>query len=158
MNIFRKIIHAYQSDFHFSLYWKARLYIQKNNGFLGIMLMMWVRHVEAKKCACTGTGKIGNCCLIKEPICLPHGLSGIIIGRNVKIGVGVTIFQHVTIAESDKNKITIISDNVVIGAGAVILNNPTIGKGAKIGANAVVVSDVPAGATAVGIPAKIISK
>lgn len=76
----------------------------------------------------------------------------------LKSGGGVTIFQHVTIAESDKNKTTIISDNVVIGAGAVILNNPTIGNGAKIGANAVVVSDIPAGATAIGIPAKIILK
>lgn len=44
----------------------------------------------------------------------------------------------------------------MIGAGAVILNNAHIGKGAKIGANAVVVCDVPAGATAVGVPARII--
>ena len=44
----------------------------------------------------------------------------------------------------------------MIGAGAVILNNAPIGKGAKIGANAVVVTDVPAGATAVGIPVRII--
>ena len=44
----------------------------------------------------------------------------------------------------------------MIGAGAVILNNAHIGKGAKIGANAVVTGDVPAGATAIGVPAKII--
>lgn len=46
----------------------------------------------------------------------------------------------------------------MIGVGAVILNNVTIGKGAKIGANAVVTCDVPDGATAVGIPAKIIKE
>lgn len=45
-----------------------------------------------------------------------------------------------------------------IGAGAVLLNNSHIGKGAKIGANAVVVSDVPAGSTAVGVPAHILIK
>ena len=87
---------------------------------------------------------------------LPHGFCGIIIARNVKIGRKVSIFQHVTIAESDKKKTTVIEDNVMIGAGAVILNNAHIGKGAKIGANAVVVGDVPAGATAVGVPARII--
>lgn len=53
---------------------------------------------------------------------------------------------------------TIIEDDVRIGAGAVILNNPHIGKGAKIGANAVVIGDVPAGSTAVGVPARIIIK
>lgn len=63
-----------------------------------------------------------------------------------------------TIAESNKQKTTVIEDNVMIGAGAVVLNNVHIGKGAKIGANAVVVGDVPAGATAVGIPARIIIK
>lgn len=69
----------------------------------------------------------------------------------------MAIYQHVTIAESDKLKKTIIDDNVIIGTGAVILNNPHIGKGAKIDANAVVLTDVPDNATAVGIPAKIIT-
>lgn len=119
---------------------------------------MYVRHIEAKKCSSTGTGLKGNCCIIESPIDFPHGLSGIIIARNVLIGRRVTIFQHVTIAESDRSKQTIIEDNVRIGAGAVILNNVHIGKGAKIGANAVVVNDVPPGATAVGVPAHIITK
>lgn len=115
------------------------------------------RRIEAKKCSTTGTGPVGNSCMLKEPLILPHGLSGIIIARNVEIGKHVAIYQHVTIAESDKQKKTIIDDNVIIGAGAVILNNPHIGKGAKIGANAVVLTDVPDNATAVGIPAKIIT-
>ena len=70
----------------------------------------------------------------------------------------MTIYQHVTIASDDPQKLTIIEDDVVIGAGAVILKNVHIGKGAKIGANAVVVCDVPDGATAVGVPARIIIK
>ncbi|PWX08068.1 hypothetical protein CYK68_11005 [Clostridium perfringens] len=53
---------------------------------------------------------------------------------------------------------TYIDDNVIIGAGAVIMNNVHIGAGAKIGANSVVMCDVPANATAVGIPARIIQK
>ena len=89
---------------------------------------------------------------------MPHGLNGIIIARNVKIGKNVTIYQHVTIAESNRCKYTIVEDDVMIGAGAVILNNVKIGKGAKIGANAVVTINVPPGATAVGVPAKIIKQ
>ena len=114
--------------------------------------------MESKKCADTGIGLKERCCQIKSPIRLPHGLAGIVIARNVFIGNNVTIYQHVTIAESDKNNITVIEDNVMIGAGAVILNNAHIGKGAKIGANAVVLSDVPEGATAVGNPARIVNK
>lgn len=67
-----------------------------------------------------------------------------------------TIFQHVTIAESNKEKNTIIGENVSIGAGAVILNNPRIGNNVKIGANAVVLADVPDNATAVGVPERVI--
>lgn len=127
-------------------------------GVISKIFLIYIRRTEAKKCSSTGTGLIGNCCIIDNKIELPHGLSGIIIARNVHIGHGCTIFQHVTIAESDKAKTTIIDDNVCIGAGAVILNNVHIGKNAKIGANAVVVKDVPAWATAVGVPAHNIIK
>lgn len=127
-------------------------------GVISAIKMLLIRRIEAKKCANTGTGTPDFCCQIKSPIILPHGLNGIIIARNVEIGNNVAIYQHVTISESDKTKKTIIEDNVVIGAGAVILNNPHIGKGAKIGANAVVVADIPAGCTAVGVPARIIKK
>ena len=70
----------------------------------------------------------------------------------------MTIYQNVTIAECDPNSKTIIGDNVMIGAGAVIVRNVTIGKNAKIGANSVIVNDIPEGATAVGNPARIVNK
>ena len=82
----------------------------------------------------------------------------VVIGRNAMIGKNVVINQHVTIAEGNKSKTTIIENDVMIGTGAVILNNAHIGKGARIGANAVVLSDVPDYATAVGNPARIISR
>lgn len=128
-----------------------------NGGVKRKIAVLLCRRIEAKKCSTTGTGPVGNSCMLKEPLILPHGLSGIIIARNVEIGKHVAIYQHVTIAESDKWKKTIIDDNVIIGAGAVILNNPHIGKGAKIGANAVVLTDVPENATAVGCPARMIT-
>ena len=99
-----------------------------------------------------------QCCKIESPLILYHGLNGIVLAQNTRIGKNVTIYQHVTVASDNPRKLTVIEDNVVIGAGAVILNNVHIGKGAKIGANAVVVCDVPEGATAVGVPARILYK
>lgn len=130
--------------------------MQARGGVKRKIAVLLCRRIEAKKCCTTGIGPIGNSCMMKEPLILPHGLSGIVIARNVEIGKHVAIYQHVTIAECDKNKTTVIEDDVMIGAGAVILNNAYIGKGARIGANAVVLHDVPAYATAVGIPARII--
>lgn len=157
MSFWKNFYRAFQNDFNEKKYWKRRLYIQKRGGAISRMLMLLVRRTEAKKLSNTGTGLIGNCCIIESPIYLPHGLNGIIIARNVRIGKNVAIYQHVTIAESDPLKMTIIEDDVMIGAGAVIMNNVVIGKGAKIGANAVVLCDVPSGATAVGVPARIIN-
>ncbi|MBE9041090.1 serine acetyltransferase [Oscillatoriales cyanobacterium LEGE 11467] len=77
--------------------------------------------------------------------------NGIIIDPRVSIGPNCMIFQQVTIVGGVK-----IGARVDIGAGAKIVRPVTIGDGAKIGANAVVLCDVPAGATAVGVPAKIL--
>lgn len=132
--------------------------MSRRGGVKTFLYLLIIRRIEAKKCASTGTGKVGNCCVFEGKPWLPHGLNGIIIARNVRIGKHVTIYQHVTIAESNKLRTTIIEDNVTIGAGAVILNNVRIGNGAKIGANAVVTKDVPPHSTAIGVPAKIINK
>lgn len=91
---------------------------------------------------------------------LPHTV-GTVIGA-ASIGANATIFQGVTIGakEADMNycsdKRPAILDDVTVGAGAKILGGVTIGSGAKIGANSVVLNDVPAGSTAVGIPARMI--
>ena len=157
MNVFKKILYAYQEDLNYTLYWHISLKLNKlPDGLLYRLLTLWLRHVEAKKCSSTGTGLPGNCCQLADELILPHGLSGIIIARNVSIGNKVCIYQNVTIAESDPSKYTIIEDNVMVGAGAVILNNVRIGRGAKIGANCVVVKDVPAGATVVGVPGRVV--
>ena len=157
MKIIQRILHAYQFALDYPLYWKLRIGVCKWGGVKRNLAVLLCRRIEAKKCSTTGTGPVGESCILKTPLLLPHGLSGIVIARNVEIGKHVAIYQHVTIAESDKQKKTIIEDDVIIGAGAVILNNPHIGKGAKIGANAVVLTDVPDNATAVGIPARIIT-
>lgn len=97
---------------------------------------------------------------IGERIFLDHA-TGIVIGATTIIEDRVLIYQGVTLGGVSLNKgkrhPTIKSD-VVIGAGAKILGNITIGENSKIGANSVVVKDVPPNSTAVGIPARIIKK
>lgn len=91
---------------------------------------------------------------------IDHGM-GIVIGETAEIGDDVTLYQGVTLGGTSWNKgkrHPTLEDGVVVGAGAKVLGPFTVGAGAKIGSNAVVTKAVPAGATAVGIPARIIVK
>ena len=90
-----------------------------------------------------------------------HGL-GTVVNDRVTIGRRVKIWHNVTLAvraPTDPAHRIVISDDVVIGAGAVVItpegSGLTIGAGARIGAGAVVTHDVPAGRTAVGVPATL---
>jgi serine O-acetyltransferase len=90
---------------------------------------------------------------------IDHGV-GVVIGETTVIGNNVLLYHGVTLGgtgnESEKQRHPSICDNVMIAAGAKILGNIHIGTNARIGANAVVLKDVPKGTTAVGIPARII--
>ncbi|GKU27143.1 serine O-acetyltransferase EpsC [Clostridium folliculivorans] len=89
---------------------------------------------------------------------IDHGM-GVVIGETSVIGNDVVIYHGVTLGGTGKDKgkrHPTVGDNVVIGTGAKVLGPINIGNGVKIGANSVVLTDVPAGATAVGIPARFI--
>jgi serine O-acetyltransferase len=91
---------------------------------------------------------------IGEGLFIDHG-SGVVIGETADIGSDVTLYQGVTLGGtgfSTGKRHPTIEDNVTIGSGAKLLGPITIGHGAKIGANSVVVIDVPANATVVGVP------
>ena len=88
---------------------------------------------------------------------IDHGM-GVVIGETSEIGDDCTLYHGVTLGGTTWNKgkrHPTLKNNVVVGAGAKILGPIIVGDGAKIGSNAVVVKDVPAGVTAVGIPARI---
>ncbi len=86
---------------------------------------------------------------------------GVVIGETAEIGDNVLLYHGVTLGGTGKDKgkrHPTVGDNVIIGSGAKVLGAIFIGSNAKIGANSVVLKDVPEGATAVGIPAKNIVK
>jgi serine O-acetyltransferase len=94
---------------------------------------------------------------------IDHG-TGVVIGQTAVVGDDVTIYHGVTLGgvgraddTTDKRHPT-IENAAMIGSGAQILGNITIGAGAKIGSNSVVTTSIPAGCTAIGIPARIICK
>lgn len=97
---------------------------------------------------------IGEGCFIDHAI-------GVVIGETAEIGRDVTIYQGVTLGgtslEQGKRHPT-LGDRVTVGAGAKILGPITIGSGSRIGANAVVVRDVPADSVVVGVPGQVIAR
>jgi serine O-acetyltransferase len=97
--------------------------------------------------------------VIGERVFFDHAM-GVVVGETAQIGDGCTIYQGVTLGGTSLYKGAkrhpTLGKNVVVSAGAKVLGGFEVGDGAKIGSNAVVIKPVPAGATAVGIPARII--
>src|SRR5918994_2441052 len=97
--------------------------------------------------------KIGRCVFID------HGM-GVVIGETAEVGDGCTIYQGVTLGGTSlyrgEKRHPTLGAGVVVSAGAKVLGGFTVGEGARIGSNSVVLKEVPAGATVVGIPGRIV--
>lgn len=95
---------------------------------------------------------------IGRRVFIDHGM-GVVIGETAEVGDDCTIYQGVTLGgtslDRGKRHPTLL-EGVVVGAGAKVLGPFTVGRNARIGSNSVVVKTVPEGATAVGIPARMI--
>ncbi len=135
--IFHRMTHSlWRADFK----WLARFLSHIGRGFTGIEI-----HPGAT---------------IGRRFFIDHGM-GVVIGETAEIGDDVTIYHGVTLGGTswqEGKRHPTLGNGVVVGAGAKILGPIYIGDNAKIGSNAVVVKDVPAGATAAGIPARILDE
>ncbi len=95
---------------------------------------------------------------IGERLFIDHG-TGVVIGETAVVGNDVTLYQGVTLGGTSLHKgkrHPTLGDGVIVGSGAQVLGPLIVGDGARIGANAVVLTDVPPGVTMVGIPARMI--
>ena len=99
--------------------------------------------------------------IIGRRVFIDHGM-GVVIGETAEVGDDCTIYQGVTLGGTTlyrgAKRHPTLGAGVVVGAGAKVLGGFTVGVGAKIGSNAVVVKEVPAGATVVGIPGRIVEE
>ena len=135
------------------IYYKISHYFYKKKHFL------IARYISEKAKRKTGI-EIHPGATIGKGLFIDHG-TGVVIGETAIIGDNVTMFHGVTLGGTGKEKgkrHPTVGNNVFIGCGAKLLGNITIGDNAKIGANAVILKDVPQSATAVGIPGRILQK
>lgn len=126
--------------------WKQRLYLF---GRMGSYAARFLTGIEIHPGATIG-----------RRFFIDHGM-GVVIGETAEIGDDCSIYHGVTLGgttwQKGKRHPT-LEEGVIIGAGAKVLGPITLGKGSRVGSNAVVVKDVPAGATVVGIPGRVIVK
>jgi serine O-acetyltransferase len=126
-----------------------RLYLSGHT-FMARAISQWVRHR-------TGI-EIHPGATIGEGLFIDHGM-GVVIGETTIIGKDVTIYQGVTLGGTGKERgkrHPTIEDCVVIGVGATVLGDITIGRGSRVGGGAVVVNNVPANCTVVGVPGRVV--
>jgi len=121
-----------------------------------LVLARWISQIARRR---TGI-EIHPGAKIGKNLFIDHGM-GVVIGETAEVGDNVLIYHGVTLGgtghDGDAKRHPTVGNNVVIGTGAKLLGPITIGDNAKIGANAVVLKDVPKNKTAVGIPARIIN-
>jgi serine O-acetyltransferase len=127
---------------------------------------MWTRHLKLAARAVSSLARIFTGVDIHPAAKLGPGLfidhaTGVVIGETAEVGASVTIYQGVTLGgtslEAVKRHPT-VGDRVTIGAGAKLLGAISIGHDSRIGANAVVVHDVPPNSIVVGVPGQVIAR
>ncbi len=126
--------------------WRRRLYLA---GRLVSHLSRWLTGIEIHPGAQLG-----------RRVVIDHGM-GVVIGETAIVGDDVYMYHQVTLGGTSSARVKrhpTVGDNVIIGAGAKVLGDILVGAGARVGANAVVVQDVPPETTVVGIPAKPVER
>lgn len=142
-NFFRGILQHYNHE----KYWNMREYIQNNpsGGIKKYWFAFRIKRIDYRFNASTGISLDGSSAYFASRPTLPHELNGIIIAKRSRIGKNARIFHQVTIGNDDKDgkNVPTIGDDVRIYPGAKILGKIHIGDRCIIGANVVLVHDVP---------------
>ena len=131
-------------------YRRANWFFRHNMKFIARMISQHARHktgIEIHPGATIGKG-----------LFIDHGM-GVVIGETAEIGDNCTIYQGVTLGGTGKDhgkRHPTLGNNVLVGSGAKVLGPFKVGDNARIAAGAVVLTEVPENATAVGVPAKIV--
>lgn len=157
-NKFGKFIMGLIQHYNHDKYWRRRIILINPNDKCPLLLKLYYLFYIKRSDAynnCSFVTNLNNGATFKSPPILPHGPNGIIIGHDVTVGENCIIYQQVTITHGGG---CIIGDNVLIGAGAKILGHVRIGNNCKIGANCVVVEDLPDNSTCVLQKPRIIIK
>jgi len=145
--------------------WRNQLKARFTDGSSAMILYRWMQWAQRRRLVPLAMlfNKLNvafNQCIIGRgadfgpEFVLVHS-QGVVINTTVTGGRGVVVEHQVTIG-AEKSAAPALGDGVFIGAGAKIIGGVRVGNGAKVGANAVVVDDVPDGATVVGVPAKVV--
>lgn len=159
MNKLEEYMRAIVQHYNPTKYWRLRNRVIEKNKYPKIiktLYLFYIKRCDAFNNASLGT-HIGYGAAFDNPPDFPHGLYGIIVSHNARIGKNATIFHQVTIGEGNGGAPT-IGDNCLIGAGAKIIGNVHIGDNVKIGANCIVVENIPDNATVVLSKSRIIVK
>ena len=138
---------------------KAILYYKISHYFYNKKHFLIARYISEKAKRKTGI-EIHPGAKIGKRLFIDHG-TGVVIGETAVIGNDVTMFHGVTLGGTGKEKgkrHPTIGNNVFIGSGAKLLGNINIGDNVKIGANSVVLKDIPPDVTVVGVPGKIVKR
>ncbi len=144
-------LYRYFSDCGFKAVFLYRVaHLLHNRGHVRLANLLTAKAIGRTGAEIKAAARIGPGLEIKHPV-------GIVVGAGVLIGKDCTLLQGVTLGEKyspdDTHLYPILGNNVTICAGAAVLGQASIGDRALVGAHAVVVRDVPAGARAVGAPA-----
>jgi serine O-acetyltransferase len=132
------------------LLWRLMARLWARGGFWRLPARFVRGHIQRRYGCYISPGAV-----VGKAVYLPHPV-GIVIGDAAVIGDGATIYQNVTIGQSGDGVYPTIGAGAILYAGCVVVSDLRIGAGAVIGANAVVRISVPDGATAAGVPARVI--
>lgn len=162
LNFVEKQMRSFVQHFNIEKYWARRDYVINFSGggilarLKSLYYLYYIKKCDAFNNASIGT-LLGKGAEFENTPCFPHGIYGIIISCNAKVGKNCRIFHQVTIGTNGKGD-PVIGDNVEIGAGAKVLGPIMVGNNVKIGANVVITRDIPDNSVVKMIEPQIIIK